>query len=618
MGQHASRAPTASLRRSLEHSNTRSHLPGRLRKQAPSSIPLLLRLDAHRDSVEILLYMKDTIEQAIKKALTYMGAGEVVFVVERPGDMNHGDYASNAALVASKPLGRSPREIAEALKATLESASLPGVATISTAGPGFLNFTLKRELFSTTLTNIAQSEAEWGSNDSWADKRVIVEYTDPNPFKEFHVGHLFTNAVGESIARLFMMNGANVKRVNYQGDTGLHVAHAVYGMQQLGLTAANEFTAKDLGRAYALGATTYKSDEVAAGAIREINKCIYARSDDAINELYDAGRRVSLTYFETVYALVGTQFDEYFFESEAGPRGLELVNSHPDIFPESNGARIFKGEDYGLHTRVFQNHEGLPTYEAKELALAKMKEEKLGEYDHSVVSTSKEITEYFKVLKCAMSFIFPDLAAKTEHLGHGTVRLSTGKMSSRTGDVIPAIDFINEVTEAALEKMTALGVVAPDREIAEQVAIAAIKFVTLHGSIVQDSVFDKERALSFEGDSGPYLQYTHARIGSVMEKASAAGISPSTATAPENPYEVERLLGYFPEVIATALKDRAPHHVVTYLTELAGSFNSFYATERIADNDDVYAPYKLALAGAVRTTLKNGLWVLGIPAPEKM
>ncbi|MBY0310150.1 arginine--tRNA ligase [Patescibacteria group bacterium] len=562
--------------------------------------------------------MKVTIEQALRKVLADLGAADVTFVVERPGDMSHGDYAANAALVASKALGRPPRDIAESLKVKLEEAPIPGVATVTVAGPGFINITLERERFSDTLSLIASAGPEWGANDSWAGKRVVVEYTDPNPFKELHIGHLFTNAVGESIARLFMMNGANVKRVNYQGDVGLHVAHALYGMQQLGMTPTSNFGARELGRAYALGATTYKQDEVAAAAIRELNKRIYDRTDATINDLYDAGRRVSLTYFETIYTMVGTRFDEYFYESEAGPRGLELVHSHPDIFPESNGARIFKGEEHGLHTRVFQNHEGLPTYEAKELALAKMKEERLGIYDHSVISTSNEITEYFKVLKCAMGFIYPELAAKTEHLGHGTVRLATGKMSSRTGDVIPALDFINEVAEAALEKMIAVGAINPDRDTATQVAIAAIKFVTLHGSILQDSVFDKERALSFEGDSGPYLQYTHARIHSVMEKATAAGISPSTRNAPEAPYEVERLLGYFPEVIASALKDRAPHQVVTYLTELAGSFNSFYSSERIADKDDEYAPYKLALADAVRTTLKNGLWVLGIPAPEKM
>lgn len=561
--------------------------------------------------------LREQFNNAVAKALSDLGAPGVEFVVERPGDLSHGDYATNAALVAAKQLGTSPREVATKVVEAI-SSTINELGTLSVAGPGFINLTIERTYFAKSLDFIAQDEKNWGRNNSWKDRRVVVEYTDPNPFKEFHVGHLFTNAVGESIARLFMMGGALVKRVNYQGDVGLHVAHAIYGMKELGLTAETGFTARDLGRAYALGATTYKNDETAAVTIREINRHIYARDDETINHLYDAGRRTSLEYFETLYALLGTAFDSYFFESEAGPRGKELVLTNPAVFIESEGARVFRGEDHGLHTRVFLNHEGLPTYEAKELALAKLKEERLGSYDHSVISTANEISEYFKVLLCAMDKIYPELAAKTEHIGHGMVRLSTGKMSSRTGDVISAIDFIEEIAAAALEKMEAVGSTAPDKALAEVIAIGAIKYVTLHGSIRQDSIFDKERALSFEGDSGPYLQYTHARIGSVMEKAERLGIKVSTETAPAIPYEVERLLNYFPETIETALAERAPHKVVTYLTELAGAFNSFYANETIADPADEHAPYKLALCAGVRTTLKNGLWVLGITAPERM
>ena len=320
-----------------------------------------------------------------------------------------------------------------------------------------------------------------------------------------------------------------------------------------------------------------------------------------------------MEYFETIYEMVDTQFDEYFFESEAGPRGKELVESHSNVFPESDGARVFKGEEYGLHTRVFLNKEGLPTYEAKELALAKMKEERLGAYDHSVISTANEITEYFKVLKKAMSFVYPELAAKTEHIGHGMVRLSSGKMSSRTGDVIAAKDFVAEVAQAAEQKLS-----EPNQQLATDIAIAAIKYATLKGSILQDSVFDKEKALSFDGDSGPYLQYTYARICSVLTKAAEAGIGASIENAPIEAYAIEKLVYQFPEVVEAALAERAPHKVTHYLTELAGAFNSFYAQEKIADSTDEYAPYKAAIAGAVRQTLKNGLWILGIKAPERM
>ena len=559
--------------------------------------------------------MKDVIETAIADALAELGLTEVDFVVEHPAELAHGDYASNVALVAAKQLGQAPSVVAEQLRAMLEG-QIEYVDSITIAGPGFINFTLARE-FLAAETARARTQG-WGEHDSEAGKRIIVEYTDPNPFKEFHIGHLFTNAVGESIARLFMFAGADVKRVNYQGDVGLHVACALYGMHKLGLTTESEFTARDLGRAYATGATAYKEDEIAQTTIRNINKQVYERSDELVNELYDKGRTVSLAYFEDIYALLGTKFDEYFFESEAGPLGKELVLAHPNVFPESDGARVFKGEEYGLHTRVFLNKEGLPTYEAKELALAKLKQDRLGVYDHSVISTAREISEYFKVLLSAMGQVYPELAAKTEHIGHGMVRLKSGKMSSRTGDVIVALDFIEEVAISVRTKMSeTVGVDAIDSNLANDIAVGAIKYATLKSSISQDSIFDAEQALSFEGDSGPYLMYTHARICSVLEKAAAVGVSPS-ANAPATPYELERILYRLPEVVEAALAERAPHKVASFLIELAGTFNTFYANEKIADPADEYAPYKATLADAVRQTLHNGLYVLGIKAPTKM
>ena len=561
--------------------------------------------------------MQGVIRTAIAETLESLGLPGATFAVEHPAEVSHGDYACNVAMVLAKQVGKSPRAVAEQLAESLKD-QIEYVDRIEIAGPGFLNFYLTRDFFSAEIERAVSMGEDWGKNDTWTGKKVLVEYTDANPFKEFHVGHLFTNAVGESIARLFMMNGADTKRINYQGDVGLHVAHAVWGMQQLGIDPEGDFSARELGKAYALGATTYKNDEAAAAAIRSINKAVYERSDESINALYDAGRRVSLAYFETVYKIVGTEFAESFFESEAGPRGKELVLNNPDIFPESDGARIFKGEEYGLHTRVFLNKEGLPTYEAKELALAKIKEERFTHYDWSVISTASEVNEYFKVLKTAMGLVYPELANKTEHIGHGMVRLTTGKMSSRTGDVIPAIDFIDEVAAAAASKMAEGGDTEPDAELARDVAIAAIKYSTLRGSILQNSIFDKEAALSFEGDSGPYLQYTHARINSVLAKATAAGLTASTGLAPEEIYLAERLVYQFEEVVAEALVDRAPHKVTGYLTELAAAFNTFYAHQKIADKEDTYAPYKIVVAEAVKQTLRNGLWVLGIKAPDKM
>lgn len=560
--------------------------------------------------------MESIIRAAVAEALAALGIPDVSFSVEHPADLAHGDYATNAALVAAKRAGKAPREVALELLAALDGR-IESVASMDVAGPGFINFHLTRDFFAASISDTAAQGEQWGCGDSWRGKRVMVEYTDPNPFKEFHIGHLFTNSVGESISRLFAMAGADVSRANYQGDVGMHVAHALWGMRDMGIAQDADFSARELGQAYARGATAYKEDENAAAEMRRMNKAIYERTDEDLNALYDKGREVSLAYFETIYEMVGTKFDHYFFESAAAPKGKELVLAHPEVFRESDGAYVFDGAQYGLHTRVFLNSEGLPTYEAKELALAKMKHDAVP-YDHSVVSTANEINEYFKVLKKAMSFVFPDLAEKTEHIGHGTVRLEDGKMSSRTGKVIAAVDFIGEITEAAKEKMKESGTSNPDDALAQDIALAAIKYATLRSNASQDTVFNREQALSFEGDSGPYLQYTHARICSVLEKAREAGIVPNTEHAPEAPYAIERILYRFPEAVAHALMERSPHHVALFLIELAGAFNGFYAVETIADAEDAHAPYKVALADAVRQTLANGLFALGIKAPMRM
>jgi len=178
-------------------------------------------------SFVIVATMHDVITAAISDVLSELNIGDMDFVVEHPADLAHGDYASNAAMVAAKEVSKNPRELAEEIAEKL-NGQIEYVEQIDVAGPGFINFFLARDFFTEEVARASDRGDRWGHNDDWQDATVLVEYTDPNPFKEFHIGHLFTNAVGESISRLFVASGANVTRCNYQGDVGLHVAHAIY------------------------------------------------------------------------------------------------------------------------------------------------------------------------------------------------------------------------------------------------------------------------------------------------------------------------------------------------------------------------------------------------------
>lgn len=550
------------------------------------------------------------IREALARALAGLGfeIAPADVPLEFPADMAHGDYASGVALQHAKAAGMPPRALAEKIVDAL--GALDGIAKIEVAGPGFINFTLTPGAVSEVLV-IARSEG-WGKSDYLVNKQMIFEYTDPNPFKAFHIGHLMSNAIGESLSRLAECQGADVVRANYQGDVGVHVACAIWGIRKLGI---HPESADEFGRAYAAGATAYKEDDSAKAEIDVINKKLYDRSDAELNALYDTGRRESLAAFEKLYTILGTKFDRYYFESETAPIGKEIVLQHPETFVESDGARVFKGEEHGLHTRVFLSSKGLPTYEAKELGLEKLKQDEYPDAAAFVIVTANEVADYFRVVKKAMELVYPAIAAKLAHIAHGLMKLSTGKMSSRTGTVITGESLLHDLAHAAHERAKESR--ADDLQtLAQDIAVGAIKFQILKGSTSKDIIFDHERALSLEGDSGPYLQYAFARTQAIGEKASAAGIEPRTY-AGAVPNAVSRLVVRFPSVAERAAREHAPHHVAQYLLELASAFNSWYAQEQILDGTPA-AEHKLALSLAVGNTLKSGLWLLGIPAPEKM
>lgn len=559
--------------------------------------------------------MNVSISEIIRNLVTSaLDNAEGDFVVEHPTDLSKGDYSTNAALVFAKILKKNPVELAKEIVENISSKLPPEISKVETAGPGFINFYLSQEFFDISVKEIAEKGKEFGSSDILTGKKYFVEYTQPNPFKDFHIGHMMNNTIGEALARIFEKGGAEVMRATYHGDVGIHVAKTIYGLQKENM----KVSVASMGKAYPLGNTAYEEDEQAKKEITDLNKKIYEKSDTAINVLYEQGRKVSLAYFETMYARLGSDFDFHFYESEAGKIGKEIVESFiGPVFEKSQGAVIFHGEDYGLHTRVFLNAEGLPTYEAKEVGLAQIKKE-IFPYDLSLTVTANEQDDFFRVVEVAIAKVFPELEGKLKHLSHGVLKLTTGKMSSRTGGVISAESFIDEVKESILQKMNESDRNIPEEEksaIAEMIAVGAIKYWILRQSIGKDIIFDKEKALSLEGDSGPYLQYAHTRALSVLRKAKDAGIE-SDASVEQN--DLARKLYRLPEVIEESLKLQAPQQLVTYLTDLASTFNNFYAHNQIVVANDPLSGKRVALVSAFATVMKNGLETLGIGAPERM
>lgn len=667
-------------------------------------------------------------------------------------DEKFGDVTTNIAMVIfsqsrsgsdnSQSKFKSPRELAEAIKERImnhesriknkESKGrsksvdevLKNIVKTEVAGPGFINFTFSEHFL---LEQLGQGCGEKTITKKKSAKpesqnRIIVEYTDPNPFKEFHLGHLYSNIVGESLARLFEYSGAEVRRVCYQGDVGMHVAKSIFGLMEK-FEARNskhenikaklenleakplKERVKFLGQAYALGANT--EDESAKEEIKSLNAHIFVAAQKRMVEeenwqaqidysqiatidpdklkvvdlLFRAGRRWSLEAFEEIYLRLGTKFEDYYFESVVGEYGYKIVKEHlGQVFEESKGAIIFPGSKHGLHDRVFINSLGLPTYEAKELGLAPKKYADW-EYDKSFIITGNEINEYFKVLLKAMSLTHPELAEKTNHIGHGMLRLPEGKMSSRTGNVLTGETILDEAKSRVMDifEETESSLDSETREVvADQVGKAAIKYALLRANIGADVIFDFDQSINFQGNSGPYVQYTFARCISLVRKSQIRNSKSQINSNDQNPnesngsqildhamgilYQIDwqamgvemndeersilRWLWQFELAVERAASEYAPHHVATYVYELAQRFNSFYNKHSILGGDRDEAPnsksqitnksqisnsksqinsdfettvlFRLAITAQVARTLEVGLGLLGIEAPAKM
>ncbi|HET9722134.1 MAG TPA: arginine--tRNA ligase [Candidatus Saccharimonadales bacterium] len=545
--------------------------------------------------------MQKELKQAVVQACNRLFSVEIDPVITRP-EKQFGDYATNVALQLAGQTGKNPRQIAEQLAAELQQ--IPAVAQISLAGPGFINFKLTDE----SLAEAAQSATDLPK--PLKGRQILVEFGDPNPFKEMHIGHLYSYIVGDAIASLLESSGAKVKRLSYHGDVGLHVAKAIYGLGEL-QTRDEDI----LGKAYSYGNEQYEKDQQAKAEIDTINQHIYSRDDQRINQLHEQGIKLSFEYFDKILNMLSISTDKRYFESQTTPAGLELVNSNKDkVFKLSQGAVVYEGEKAGLHTRVFITSKGLPTYETKDLGLVMLKDTDYPDANRSIVITASEQAEYFKVMLAALAEIKPDLTVKTTHLSHGFLSLASGKMSSRTGNVYTAMAMLNSVRSAMAKKY-------PDSADRQEIYVAATKYSMLNHRLGQDIVIDVEASVSLEGNSGPYLQYAFARANSILEK-STVDSRQSTAndsrltTLDSSERSFARKIGEYPEVVERAVAELMPHHICTYLYELAQTFNGFYEKSRIIG--DEREEIRLKLVKSYSQVLRSGLSILSIEAPERM
>jgi len=553
--------------------------------------------------------------------------------LEHPADENHGDFATNLALAFLKKNSsqlakeniKNPLELAQAIS---QKIKLDFIKKIEVVKPGFINFWLTEDFLFCQLEEAIAKKGNYGRREANGQK-IMVEFAHPNTHKLFHIGHLRNITLGESICRILEFGGYTIFRTNYQGDVGMHIAKCLWAIinTENYREEINELKTLDqkinfLGQAYTVGNKAYETDEKAKIEIHRINEKIYTR-DREIYVLWKQTRQWSLDYFDRIYRRLYTSFNRLYFESEVWESGKKIVLMFlkKGVFEKSEGAIIFRGEKYGLHNRVFINSQGLPTYEAKDMGLGNLQfnDWQTDRYIHIV---GPEQSGYFEVVFKALEFVKPEMKGKEYHRSYGWVRLKEGKMSSRAGNVVTGESLLEEA-EIKLSSNFKFDFKEQDKErILEEIAIGAVKYSMLKYSPETEFVFDMQESISLDGNSGPYLQYTHARCLSVLEKAKLGNDLQKTGLKFERLEAAEkailRKIYLFPEVVYDAAQRLSPNIICNYLYDLAQKYNLFYNEYPILRAEKKIKIFRVKLTLAVNQLLENGLFLLGIKAPEKM
>lgn len=619
------------------------------------------------DSWDQQKFLYPELRQALFKSLGEFEITESDIVIEKPENPEHGDFSINLAMRLAGKLKKSPRDVAAGIVEKLEESEELSklVSKIEVAGPGFINFYTQLAPYKEALASAINSQEDYGQHDLLSAKRIMFEYAHPNPYKSVHVGHLRNIISGESAVRLLENMGAEVIHVNYQGDVGMHVAKSLWGMQQKqsegvdfdSMEDLNSFEkAKFIGECYVIGAKDYGEDEQITNEIKDINYAVYAviqqqiqenqeweptikyldfiKGDidlDSIKYLYEIGKRWSLDEFHRFYKRVYSEFVREYMETDTLYQSDKAVQKalEKGILKKSDGAVIFDGEEYGMDTRVFLNSMGLPTYEGKEIGLAHLQFRDYGEIDLAIHHVAVEQISFFKVTFKVEELLDPEqFKGKQYHNVYEFVGLKSGKMSSRKGNVVLASDILDEAEEKILKLMQEREIEAGDpeelEEAAQRIGIGAVKYSFLNINPRSYLAFDLDASLNFEGNSGPYLQYSYARANRILVKSEVKDFSKLLEIEKlviESKEEIQLLktLADYQNATVEAAKHLTPNLICSYLYQLAQDFNSFYKNNPVLNEEnETVKNSRLLLTKATAQVLKNGLDLLGIKVVERM
>ncbi len=555
-------------------------------------------------------------KQVLFNALNTLGISRAALdsLVEIPKDSSLGDYAIPCFSFA-KEFKKNPVEIAKEFAAKLQGKS--EFEKVEAIGP-YVNFFMSRELFATHVLKIIESGKKVKS--AGKKKTAMIEFSQPNTHKAFHVGHIRGTSFGESLARIFEYQGTKVIRANYSGDTGMHIAKWLWAYTQFHSKEKPKKEETWFAELYVEAVKKLEDNEKGQQEVDEINRKLDSRKDPTLNRIWKETRKLSIAAWKPIYKDLDTHFDAHFFESEVEIAGKELAQElvKKGIAIVSEEAVIVDLKEFGLSVWVLLRKDGTALYSAKDLALAQKKFDEF-KLDRSIVITSTEQNLHFQQLIKTLHLMNVPYKERYGHTSYGTIRLPTGKMSSRTGQNVLYSAFKQELVDYASEEIKKRfpelkANVIEKRALA--IAIAAMKYSMLKQESHKDIIFNKEEILRFEGDTGPYLLYTYARAQSILRKSGKHTGKQAKSSINEEEKRLLIELGRFNETVQQAYDSLSPHILGVYAYRIAQLFNEFYHAHQVLGSAEEQA--RLRIIKAFTQVFQKTMHLLAIPLLEEM
>jgi arginyl-tRNA synthetase len=521
--------------------------------------------------------------------------------IERP-EPEHGDFAYPAMKAASE-LGENPRQLAETTAEELEESEM--VESVEIAGPGYLNFYLKREKYAEKIFNSFEGE-KFGLEGR--EGKVLVEFSAPNLAKPMHIGHVRNNCLGDSLQRIMRFMDYDVTSENYIGDWGTKHGQVIYAYKKWG--SKEEFEENPMEHMYKLYVKLHdEADEEDQEKAREWSKKIEEGDEEAV-ELWEMFREATIEHNEKEYERMGIEFDRVTGESVVAEEAQEIIEEglEKGIFEKDEDGSVYVDfEDEQYPSTVVKRSDGSTLYLSRDIANIRKREEEGFDLNMYVVASEQDL-HFQQLFEIAEEFGYTDI--ENEHISYGMLQLPGETMSSSKGNIIRLSTMMDKARNKAREVESA------DISNAEEVGLGAIKYANLSVSRPKDIVFEWDEVLDFEGDSGPYLQYTNVRAKSILRETEKRG--ELVGKLEDEEYLLVKKLSEFPEKVENAADQREPAKIANYLSEICEEFNSFYHSCQVVGAGEKTEKRRLKLVEGFVDVTDQGLELLGIESLEEM